>query len=78
MKCRVFTDDLPDFILAGFADVRRTVGHYPRTLLVGTLLAEMMKVRPGVWRLYAPGVWCWSSWLDPEIALGMDEFGHPE
>ena len=79
MKFRIYTDDLPDFILAGFIDVRRTTGHYPRELFVGRLLAEMMDARPGVWRLCGPaGLWGWSSWLDPEVALGMNEFGQPE
>jgi hypothetical protein len=78
MKSRIYTDDLPDFILAGFIDVKQETGRYPRTLLVNHLLGEMMGARPGVWRLYTPGVWGWSSWLDPEVALRMDEFGRPE
>ena len=78
MKCLTYTDDLPDFILADFANLRRATGHYPRELFVGRLLAEMMGVRHGVWRLKSPGVWCWVGWLNPEFARGKDEFDFPE
>ena len=50
MKFLTYTDDLPDFILAGFVDVHRVTGRYPRELFVNRLLAEMMDARPGVWR----------------------------
>ena len=69
-------DDLPGFILAGFADVRRATGRYPRRLYVSGLLAEMMRVSVGIWGPTAlGGVWGWVSFLDPETAVGRDEFG---
>lgn len=72
-------DDLPGFILAGFADVRRATGRYPRRLFVSGLLAEIMRVSAGVWGpTAAPGVWGWVRFLDPETALGRDEFGQLE
>lgn len=76
---QTYVDDLPDFILAGFGDVKRTTGRYPRRLIVSQLLAEIMHVSVGVWGpTAAPGVWGWIEFLDPEDAIGIDEFGQPE
>lgn len=71
-------DDLPGFILAGFADVKRATGRYPRRLYVQGLLAQIMGAQGGVWGLLLPGIWGWIHFLDPEFALGKDEFGNPE
>lgn len=71
------TDDLPDFLLEGFADLKAATGHYPRVLLISDLLGEMMGKRPGVWRLERPGLWCWCKYLDLSSHHDMDEFGQP-
>lgn len=69
-------DDFPDFILEGFADVRRATGHYPVELWVNGILAEMMGVAGGIWRPTTdPGVWAWAKFFDAEDSAGIDEFG---
>lgn len=76
----VWVDDLPDFILEGFGDHRLRYGAYPRVLLVSTLLGDLMKARPGVWRPVQGfgGVWAWVRNLAPGDVRGMDEFGRPD
>ena len=71
------TDDLPDFLLKGFRDLKAATGRYPRVLLISNLLGEMMGKRPGVWRLEHAGIWRWCKYLDPSSHHDMDEFGQP-
>ena len=77
---RVYVDDLPDYILAGFGEVRRITGRYPTMLIVGPLLAEMMGGKSvGVWRpclcRHGCGVWAWSAFLHPGDVRRTDEYG---
>lgn len=79
MREAICTDDLPDFILEGFQDVKQLTGSYPDTLVLGWLLAEMMHARPGVWKCARPGVWKFTrDFLTPSEPDDMDEFGMPD
>ena len=77
----VWVDDLPAFILEGFGDHRKRWGRYPRVLLVSTLLGDLMRARPGLWRPVRGfgGVWGWVRNLAiGEMRHGINEFGRPD
>jgi len=78
MRRTIATDDLPDFLLEAWPDVRRASGLTPKQLLVSDLLGEMARMRPGLWTPDRCGRWHWKEFLDPEWSMGRDEFGIPE
>ena len=64
------TDDLPDYLLASFVDLKRKTGRYPSITLVTMTAAVLTGFRAGVWVRRAGGLWEWDGlMLRPEHLL---------
>ena len=55
------TDDLPDYLLASFVDLRHKTGRYPSIALVTMTAAVLTSFRAGVWVRRRGGLWEWDG-----------------